>query len=102
MKFAYAFIAAILGLFPGAAVLLIFLEIAMFYHICHARKAPVLGEGLALAGGLIGASFLLKGVAQFLHAIPIAGQMANSLVAFAVVLGLGFIFENYAEKRASR
>jgi hypothetical protein len=102
VKFAYAFVAAILGLFPGAAVLLIFLEIAMFYHICHSRKAPVLGEGLALAGALIGVAFVLKGVAQFLHVIPILGQMAISFVAFVVVLGLGFIFENYAEKRAGR
>lgn len=102
MKFAYAFVAALMGLIPGAALLLILLEIGMFYHICHKHKAPVLGEGLALAGGLIAVSFLLKGLAQFLHVIPILGQMANSLVAFAVVLGLGFIFENYAEKRAAR
>jgi uncharacterized protein (DUF697 family) len=101
MKLAYAFVAGIIGFIPGGAVILIALEVVMFYHMCHTYKHPVLGEGLVFAGTLISISFFFKAIAQALHVVPIIGQFANSLVAFFVVLGLGYVFENYIRHKAN-
>jgi uncharacterized protein (DUF697 family) len=94
----YAAAAAVCGLIPiGGSMCILLLELCMFYHICAKYHVPALHKGIGFIIALFGISFLFKGVAEALHAIPVIGQLANSLVAFGVVMVLGKAINNYAK-----
>jgi uncharacterized protein (DUF697 family) len=92
----YAIVAAVCGLIPvGGSIFILVLEGVMFYHICAKHNRHVLHEGILFVGAVAGLSILFKAAAEVLHTIPVIGQVANALVAYGVVYGLGVVIENY-------
>ncbi len=93
-----AFIGFIVGFIPMASFLLIPLEGYLLYSIMDKYHAFDLWVFLGSFTVLAGLSFLLKGLASFLHALPGIGQFANSIVACGWILVFGFLADkHYAE-----
>lgn len=95
MIFIFALIGAVVALIPGASFLLIPLELIMLYLISVQHKAFELGQFLAMSAAMITISGFLKGLASFLHGIPLLGQLANSLVAGGFILIIGLLAQQY-------
>ena len=94
----FAMIGAIVGFIPAGSFLLIPMEVFLLYKIISKYNAFHLGEFLGLAAALIGLSTFLKGLATFIHAIPIIGQIGNSLVAFLFIMVFGYMAEQHYSK----
>ncbi len=73
----------------------------MFYHVCYKHGAPVLGQGIVLVVSIGSVNLLIKFLVGFLHVIVGLGQVANVLVAFLIVLGLGRVILVYAKNGAA-
>ncbi len=103
MIFIFAIIGAFLAIIPGASFLLIPLELLMLYLIANKHEVFELGEFLAISAALITISGFLKGLASFLHSVPVLGQLANSLVAGGFILIVGWLAQqHYASKKAQQ
>jgi hypothetical protein len=100
MVFAFASIGAVISLIPGASFILIPLEVYLIYQIATKHNAFEFGPFLAMSAALVTISAFLKGLATFLHAIPLIGQLANSLVAFGFIWFVGLLAEQYYANRS--
>jgi len=91
----YAIAGAAIGFIPGGSFLLIPMEVYLLYQIAtrHNAFAPV--PFLAMAAALVTISTFLKGLATFLHALPVLGQFANSIVAGGFILIMGSAAEQH-------
>src|SRR5882724_9220742 len=99
IKIAYAIAGAVIGFIPGGSVLLLILEFVMFYHICKLHDTTMTHEGIGFIAAITGVEFLFKAAAELIHALPIIGQFANSIVAGSVVYALGYLVENHIKER---
>jgi hypothetical protein len=99
VKLGYAIAGGLAGFVPGGTFVLLVLEGAMFFHICHRYNVPVLDEGFAFVAAVAGISLVLKFAVEALHAFLGIGQLVNAVVAFLVVYGLAHVIENYARNR---
>lgn len=102
MVLAFAAIGAVVALIPGASFFLIPLELFMLYQIAEKHNAFELPTFLAMCAAIVTTSAFLKGLASFLHAIPIVGQLANSLVAAVFIAVVGLLAEKYYSGKAVR
>jgi hypothetical protein len=100
MVLMFAWIGAVIALVPGASFILIPMEIILLYQIASKHNAFELAPFLAMTAALVTISAFLKGLATFLHAIPIFGQIANSLVAFGFIYIVGLLAERHYSNRA--
>jgi len=98
MILVFAIIGAIVAFVPGASFFLIALEIYLVYHFAHKHPSFSLIPFLGISAGLVSISLVLKGLATFLHVMPLVGQVSNSIVAFAFIMFIG----NAAEKHYSK
>jgi hypothetical protein len=74
----------------------------MIYQIADKHNAFELPTFLGMSAAIVTTSAFLKGLATFLHAIPIVGQLANSMVAFAFIAVVGSLAEKYYSGKAMR
>ncbi len=101
MPFGFAAIGAVVAFIPGASFILIPMELLMLYLIADKHNAFALPSFLAMGAAIVTTSAFLKGIATFLHVLPILGQLANSLVAFAFIAVVGSLAEKYYGGRSS-
>ena len=99
MTVALAFIGAVVAFIPGGAFLLIPMELFLLYSIMKKYNAFDFIPFIGLSAALICVSGFLKGLAFFLNGIPIIGQLANSFVAFAFIMAIGYMAEDHYKKR---
>ena len=95
MVMGYAIVGGLVALIPGASFFLIALEVFMLWQIAHQSDRFNFGDFLVWATGIAGISFVLKGLATFLHLIPLFGQLANAAVAFAFITFVGHAAEKH-------
>lgn len=95
----FAVAGALIAFFPGASLLLIPLELVMLFLIADKHEAFELPPFLAMIPPIIGVSAFLKVIAFVLHALPLVGQIANSLVAAGFITVLGLLGEKYFSYR---
>ncbi len=94
-----AVIGALIGFIPGGTFLLIPMEMFMLYKIMDSHNAFDLMTFIGLLVPMLTISAFLKGLASFLHAVPVIGQVANSIVAVVFIISLGNLAEqHYAGK----
>lgn len=101
MTLGFAILGSFVALIPGASFLLIPMELFMLYLIASKYGAFDLAPFLAMGAALVTISGFLKGLATFLHAMPIVGQAANSLVACAFILVVGTLADNFYRSRTA-
>jgi hypothetical protein len=89
MKLAYVLLGAIVALFPFASFLLVGIEVLMVFQISKKHDAVNVLDLAWFCLCMILVSVFLKFIALWLHAIPVLGQISNSLVA------AGFIYFVY-------
>jgi hypothetical protein len=77
----YALIAGFLGVIPGSPFLLILLDVWIIYEAACRYDVSAFGEIASYLTLATFIGFVLKGFANFLHAIPLVGQLANAIVA---------------------
>ncbi len=99
MIIGFAVAGGLLAFIPGASLLLIPLEVVMLFLIADKHDAFELPPFLAMIPPIIGVSAFLKAIAFVLHALPLVGQVANSLVAAGFISVLGFLGEKYFSYR---
>jgi hypothetical protein len=102
MVLKFALLGAVVALIPGAAFILIPMELFMLYQIAGKHNAFEMAPFLGMSAALVTISVFLKGLATFLHLIPGLGQIANSLVAFGFISVVGTLAEQYYSNRATR
>lgn len=102
MTFAFALIGALVAFIPGASFILIPMEVFLVYKIASSHNAFEFGPFIVMTAALVTISTFLKGLATFLHGVPILGQFANSLVAFCFILVIGVLAEQYYASRSRR
>jgi hypothetical protein len=95
MVIGFAVIGAFVAFIPGGSFILIPMEVFLLYQLAAKYRAFEFGPFLAAASALVVISGFLKGLATFLHAVPIIGQFANSVVAFGFILAIGLLAEQY-------
>lgn len=101
MVVVFAIIGAVLGFVPGGSFIMIPMEIFLVYSIQKKYDAFDFVTFILLAGALGACSIFLKGLASFLHVIPLIGQFANSIVGAGFILIVGNLAEqHYASKKA--
>jgi hypothetical protein len=100
MVFGFAVIGSVVALIPGASFLLIPMEVYLLYRIITKYDAFDLYSFIGISGGLVAISGFLKGLAWFLHAVPVFGQFANSAVAFVFIMALGSVAKHHFARRA--
>jgi hypothetical protein len=99
MVIQFAWIGALVALIPGASFILIPMEVVLIYQIAKKHDAFELGAFIFMATVIMSISLFLKALASFLHALPIIGQVANSLVAFGFIYAVGTVAEQHYAKR---
>lgn len=97
-KFAIA--GAVVGFIPGGSFILIPMEVYLIYQIARRHNAFEPLPFVAMAAALVTISGFLKGLATFLHALPLIGQVANSVVAGGFILIVGTAAEQYYSRKA--
>jgi hypothetical protein len=100
MVFVFALAGALVAFIPGASFILIPMELLMLYLIANKHNSFEFPIFLLMGTAIFTISTFLKGLALFLHAIPLAGQIANSLVAFAFIAIIGSLAEKYYRGKA--
>jgi hypothetical protein len=95
MVLGFAMIGALIAFVPGGSFILIPMEVFLIYQIAAKYRAFEFGPFLAMASALVVISGFLKGLATFLHVLPLVGQFANSLVAFGFIFIVGLLAEQY-------
>jgi hypothetical protein len=102
MKFVYVGIGAFVAFWPLASFVLIALEVLMVFRIAKSHNAVYLADLVWFCTILGVVSAVLKFIAAWLHAIPIIGQISNSLVAATFIF---FVYDvadsHYAKVAAS-
>ena len=95
----FALIGGVVALIPGASFILIPMEVFLIYQIAAKHNAFEFGPFIVMTAALVTISAFLKGLATFLHALPIIGQIANSFVAFGFIMVVGLLAEQYYANR---
>lgn len=98
MIFAFALIGAVVGFIPGGSFLLIPMEVCLLYRIMNKHNAFDWMPFFGTAAMLCGVSAVLKGLASLSQAVPVIGQIANSLVAFGFIMAFGTLAEQHYSK----
>jgi hypothetical protein len=99
MVLTLAWIGAAVAFVPGASFILIPMEVFMVYRIASKHNAFEFGPFIVMTAAVVSISVFLKGLATFLHALPVIGQLANSLVAFGFIFVLGLLAERHYSSR---
>jgi hypothetical protein len=102
MVVVFAIVGAFVALIPGASFILIPMELFMVYMIAHRHGAVDFVPFIVMSAAIVTISTFLKGLATFLHVVPVVGQLANSLVALGFILLLGLLAEQFYAARARR
>jgi len=98
MILAFALIGAVIGFVPGGSFLMIPMEVYLLYRIMNKHNAFDWMPFFGTAAMLCGISAVLKGLASLLQALPVIGQIANSLVAFGFIMAFGNLAEQHYSK----
>lgn len=98
----FAAIGAAVALIPGGSFILIPLELGMLYSIADRHGKVELLQFTAMSIGVTAMSLFLKGLTSFLNAMPVMGQIANSLIAFAFIAVIGLLAERYYSEKTRR
>lgn len=99
MVTAFTVVAFLVGFIPLGSFILIPMEVYLVYAISKKHDAFDFLHFIVITGVLIAASGFLKGLASFLHAAPVFGQFANSIVAAGVMFAIGKTAEDYYSKK---
>lgn len=100
MVLTFAWIGAVIAFIPGASFILIPAEVLLIYKIASKYNAFEFFPFITMTAALVTISAFLKGLATFLHTLPVFGQIANSLVAFGFISVVGLLAEQYYAKRS--
>lgn len=98
LKVLFSTIAFFVGFIPGGSFILIPGEMILVYLIQKKNNSFVLRDFVIICGVLIASSTFLKGLALLLHAIPVLGQITNSIIASGFMFLVGTLAESQKPK----
>ncbi len=98
LKISFTVFAFFIGFIPGGSFILIPAEMLLVYLILNKNKNYKLTEFVPICVLLAVSSTFLKGLALLLHAIPLLGQITNSLIASGFMYLVGTLAESHKPK----
>ncbi len=99
LKILFTIFAFFVGFIPGGSFILIPAEMLLVYLILNKNENFKLTEFVPVCILLVASSAFLKGLALLLHAIPILGQITNSIIAASVMYLVGTLAESHKRKK---